>query len=87
MLMNEPEEYEIPPGTDFEEILLKAAQRGKEDGLFEPIGNDFPAFGKPYRDLDEQQWNEMRSIAYERLYGLNWLCGYAEDWDDVTCDT
>lgn len=87
MLMQEPEEYEVPPETDFEEIVLKAAQKGKEDGLFEPIGNDFPAFGKAYRDLSEQEWNEMRSIAYERLYGLNWLCGYADDWDDIRCDT
>jgi hypothetical protein len=25
----------------------------------------------------------MHSIAIERLHGLNWLCGYAGDWDEV----
>ena len=29
----------------------------------------------------------MGSIARERLYALNWLCKYAEDWDEVPTGT
>lgn len=27
------------------------------------------------------------SVVYERHYALNWLVGYADQWDDVTTDT
>lgn len=27
------------------------------------------------------------SVVYERHYALNWLVGYAEQWDDITTDT
>lgn len=27
------------------------------------------------------------SVVYERHYTLNWLVGYAEQWDDITTDT
>ena len=58
-----------------------------QEGHFEPIDDDSPAFGKTYRDLTDDEWSTMHSIATERLYALNWLCGYAANWDDVRCDT
>jgi hypothetical protein len=44
-------------------------------------------FGKPYAELTESEWSTMQSIASERWYGLNWVCGYAMDWDKVPTDT
>jgi hypothetical protein len=35
----------------------------------------------------DSEWSEMTSIARERQYGLNWMCGYSSDWDDVPTDT
>ncbi len=56
-------------------------------GAFATIDGDFPAFGKAYAALSEEEWNRMQQIAFSRLHGLNWLCGYAEDWDAVPLAT
>lgn len=39
------------------------------------------------RRQEEGDYSEMTSIAIERHYALNWLCGYAEDWDSVPTET
>lgn len=36
---------------------------------------------------DKMPANFNSSIVYERHYAFNWLTYYAEDWDDITCDT
>jgi hypothetical protein len=70
-----------------EQIVTMTVEKAASDGLFKPIDKDFPALGKPYSKLTEAEWQTMRSIATERLYALNWLCGRTEDWDDVRTDT
>ena len=42
-----------------------------------------------YRDLTDEEWSSIRSIAFERHFALNWLCGYAPDnrWDETPTDT
>ena len=47
----------------------------------------YPARGKAYCELTDEEWQEMRSIATERLYGLNWLCKYSANWDLVPTGT
>ena len=76
-----------PEGPNLERIIALAAKKGQEDGLFKAIDNDFPALRKSYAKLSLEEWERMRSIATERLYGLNWLCGHAEDWDQVPTET
>ena len=76
-----------PKGRTFEEIIRTAATQAEKDGLFTAIDRDFPALGRSYAKLSETQWYTMRSIATERLYALNWLCGYSDDWDHVPTDT
>jgi hypothetical protein len=71
----------------YEEFIAGAAEAGERDSLFKRHSGDFPAFGKAYRDLSENEWHTMTSIATERLYGLNWVCGYGSDWDEVSPDT
>lgn len=39
------------------------------------------------RRQEDVDHSEMTSIAIERHYALNWLCGYAEDWDSVPTET
>jgi hypothetical protein len=53
------------------------------------IEEDFPAKGKPYRDLTADEWSEVTSIAVERHFALNWLCGYSprNQWDETPTDT
>ncbi len=48
---------------------------------------DFPAFGKPYALISDEEWQIATSIAQERHAAFNWLCGYSDDWDQVPTDT
>jgi hypothetical protein len=71
-----------------DEIVTHAAETGERKGLFKRMGRDFPALGKPFRELCEDEWSLMRSICDERLYGLNWLCDIdGLEWDDVETST
>jgi hypothetical protein len=86
-VQKEPKKYPPPPGWTYEKIIKAAAAHWQKQGLFEAVEGDYPACGKPYGKLTEAEWQSCRSIAAERLYGLNWLCGRAEDWDRVPTDT
>jgi hypothetical protein len=76
-----------PEGWTFEKIISVTADQARTEQLFTPIDQDFPALNKPYSKLSEDEWHTMRSVAQERLYALNWLCKYAEDWDSVPTRT
>jgi Domain of unknown function (DUF4272) len=72
------------------DIVRSAATRALDEGtLAAVIDGDFPAFGKPFRTLDSDEWACVRSIAAERHYAFNWLCGYAPSnaWDDTPTET
>ncbi len=45
--------------------------------------------GKAYRDLDDDEWSTVSSIAMERHFALNWLSGYApnNNWDETPTET
>lgn len=86
-IQKEPDKYPPPEDMTYEQIIAMTAQFAEEEGLFKAIKKDFPAMGKPYSKLTEEEFSIMNSIAKERLYGLNWLCGYSDDWDEVPTDT
>ncbi len=74
--------------NDLDAIARQAAALSHaEGGIPTPIDGDFPFDGKAYRDLDADEYALASSIALERHYALNWLCGYAEDWDRTPTDT
>lgn len=82
------EHYSPPKGEPgLEQIVSMTVAKAQKDGLFTPIHDDFPALGKPYSKLTDSKWQTLHSIATERLYALNWLCGYAENWDAVPTGT
>ena len=64
-----------------------AAKHWQKQGLFKTIKGDYPAFGKPSAKLTDDEWQTCRSIAIERLHGLNWLRGRGANWDKVPTDT
>ena len=69
-------------------IVDRAAAAGEKNGAFQRIDGDFPALGKPFRDLSSDEWSLMNSICTERLYGLNWLCAEPSlEWDSVETST
>lgn len=74
----------------YEDVIRLTAQHGADEGrLPTPLADDFPAKGKPYRELTDEEWAEVTSIAVERHFALNWLCGKApaNRWDDTPTDT
>lgn len=78
-----------PPGElSFSQIVARTARIAHEHGdLGPPLSNDFMAYNKPYRLLTDEEFATARSIAMERHYALNWLCGLSDDWDNVPTDT
>ncbi len=56
----------------FDDIVRAAAKTHASDGTFgEMIDEDYPAFGKAYRALSDEEWSSVRSITMERHYALN----------------
>jgi hypothetical protein len=83
----------ISPGLGFatyDDIVRSVAGQEAVNSVIGPVTDeDFTAFGRAYRDLDADQWTIVGSIARERHFALNWLCGYAphKRWDDTPTDT
>lgn len=72
---------------DIVRITARAAYN--EHSLSACIDEDFPALGKAYSKLTDEEWFTVRSITMERHFALNWLCGYApgNDWDRTPTET
>jgi hypothetical protein len=87
------EGYHIPEGTpfrSFEELVRFSASQALEAGdIPDIIDGDFPAMGKAYRDLTDNEWSVVRSITIERHFAFNWLSGYAprNSWQETPTDT
>lgn len=82
----------LPEGVkNLDEVVRSVCKSILEQGKkFIPvIEEDFLAFNKPYRDLDINQYSEVKSISIERHFALNWLCGFSakNDWDSTPTDT
>ncbi len=74
----------------YADVVRMTAQVAAKDGDIPAcIADDFPARGKPYRDLNPDEWSLVRSISVERHFTLNWLCGNAvgNDWDRTPTHT
>jgi hypothetical protein len=73
----------------FDDVVRSTAKGAAEERIIPPlIDEDFPAFGKSYRSLSEEEYWAARSIAQERHFALNWLTGHAPGnrWDETRCD-
>jgi hypothetical protein len=81
------EQWRLAKRRNLAAIIREAARRAHASGAPRPIEDDFPAFGKPYVKLDGAERHFAQSIAAERHFALNWLCGYSEDWDGTPTDT
>jgi hypothetical protein len=80
----------LPAGNTIDEELRSLSARCAAEGVLPPpIGGDFPALGKAYRELLPGEYNMIGSIAQERHKALNWLCGYAPGnrWSDTPTET
>ena len=78
-------EVELPaPWESFDQLVAATAMRGHERGLLpRPLRGDFPAFGTVYRALDDDQFSEAFSIAWERGRALDLARRTRQSWDDI----
>ncbi len=88
-LVQDDPDVELPERwSSFDQLVAAAAMKGYEEELLpQPHRGDFPAFGKAYRHLSEEQHALALSIASERHFALAWLNGLSEDWDSTPTDT
>lgn len=85
-----PEDLKREGVKSLDDIVKVTAAHAAVEGAFDaPIAYDFPVRGKPYKDVDDAIWSELRSIAVERHRALNWLCGRAPGnrWDETSTET
>ncbi|MBL8704750.1 MAG: hypothetical protein JNM30_07905 [Rhodospirillales bacterium] len=82
----------LPPSDETDKLGLRTyadyarwlAETSSAMGILPaPIGGDFPAFGKPYRDLADEELGRIYNITYQRHYSFTWLRRLAlmNDWD------
>lgn len=78
-------EMEVPSDVDLDQIVAEAAKSAHARGFAgKPVAGDFPALGKAYRDLDDDEFRRLHIIAAQRLRALDWLCtGMDEDVDSA----
>ena len=77
-------------GLTIDKVLQISSARAAQNGAFPaPIGDDFPAFGKPYRELTNEEFSIATSVATERHRALNWVSGRAprNSWAETPTDT
>jgi len=81
---------QLPNGMSMDEVIAMAAGKAAEAGaLGTPIGGDFPAFGKAFREMVDGEFGVVMSISQERHKALNWICGHApgNQWGETRTDT
>ena len=82
------ENHPLPPQITWDELLKVSSHGHYEEGdTPPPIRDDFPVLNKAYRELTDGEYQEILSIAQERHFAMNWLCGYSEDWDSTPTGT
>jgi len=89
-LQESGQRFTFPGDMTIEKVLRISSAKAAVDGMVPaPIGDDFPAFGKPYRDLTPGEYSQATSIAVERHRAFNWLCGLAPNnrWAETPTDT
>lgn len=86
-IVREMPEVQPPGGQTFPEVVVLMVRQAYAEGLIaQTVEDDLPAFGKPYRQLSEEELRRATNIASERLHALNWLRSQAEDWDATPAD-
>lgn len=76
-----------PDGVTFSDVIRFTAERALDNGhLPHLIHGDFPAFGKAYVDLTDDEYALTSAIAYERYFALNWVCELSTSWEGIRID-
>lgn len=75
-LMLKEDPAKLPAGSDLPQMIKATAERAfAMKNIPHLIDGDFPAKGKPYRELNDEDRAILGIIAEERSFTLNWLWG------------
>lgn len=67
--------------------IAAVAREATAAGLVSPlVDGDFPVRGRAYREVPAAVLPDLDAVAAERLWALNWLCGFGTSWDHVPLD-
>lgn len=79
---------EPPPGETYEGTIPRAVEHALDEGIIEgPVRGDLDVDGTAFAELEQPQFADAYSVSLERLFAMNWVCGYADDWDQTPTDT
>lgn len=75
-------------GDTYEAVVSRAVSAARAEGLVgEPVHGDVDVDGTAFCDLGDAEFANAYSVALHRLCALNWVCGYADNWDETPTDT
>jgi hypothetical protein len=83
------EELRSAKGRAQDELLATVrdvADEAAQAELLDANEGDFLVDRKPYHRVDDETKALIAEVSFQRLWALNWLCGFGETWDEVPLD-
>lgn len=62
-------------GSNYQDMIARAAERAKSAGLIEACEDDFGVSGKRFGDLTEGALRMCATVILERARAIDWVCG------------
>lgn len=74
-------------GVDYRNVIRTTAEQAYADGTLPAlIEGDFPAFGKSFARLSDDEFDLVRMIAQERYNIMSWITEANLEWDSLPVD-
>ncbi|HEU0115564.1 MAG TPA: DUF4272 domain-containing protein [Thermomicrobiales bacterium] len=68
---------------DMQNAARDLARETAEAGLIDRlVDDDFPAGGRAYHRISDDDLDDLAEVARQRLRALNWCCGFGDSWQD-----
>ncbi len=76
--------HPLPEGQSYAAMIAIAAEEAHAaSAIPRPVKNDFPLNGKAFAVASEDAQQRCARLAAAHRVALNWLCGYATEWDNL----
>jgi len=73
-----------PTSWTWSKIIRVTIELANREGILsEPVEDDFPCFGRPFRKLDKTHIQQVASASTERLRALAWITRRTSSWDEL----
>ena len=72
---------------DYEAAIREVAAEAVSAGILPALRDgDFPVRSRSIKDVSESDVDQLIAVTAQRLWALNWLCGFGDSWGDVPLD-